>query len=60
MKVMRLLCKSILEQSGDFEFTIRYRQCTYIPGTFGHETIEGICFEIFLMEYCIVNIWNPY
>ena len=45
--------------SGDFEFTIRYNQCTEIAGNFGQETIQGISFEIFLMEYRIVNIWNP-
>ena len=31
---------------------IQYKQCRKIAGNFGRETILGIFFDIFSMEYC--------
>ena len=39
--------------SVDFEFTIQYEQCIGIAGNLRWETIQGILFDILLMEYNI-------
>ena len=43
----------VYSYSGYFVFTIRYKQCIYIAGNSRGETIQGILFEIFSMEYRI-------
>ena len=42
-----------MEYCGDIKFIIIYKQRIEIAGNPWWETIQGILFEIFSMEYCI-------